>query len=80
MALEIVQYSFCKSPLELVVVAPISICLFVNLYFVALHYRPFIVSSFAETSLIFCGMPCLCPICGVLYIFYYVNLVLDMLC
>ena len=54
MILEIVKHSFCKSPLELMVVAPF---LFHILYFVVLQYGLFIVSSFAGNNLIFCGMP-----------------------
>ena len=49
MILEIVQYSFCKSPMELVMDVPICI-----LYFVVLCYGPFIVSLFTETKTSFC--------------------------
>ena len=49
---KIVQYSFHKSPLEIVVV--LSICILLNLSFVfcfvVLHYRPFTASSFAGTK------------------------------
>ena len=50
MVVEIVQYSFYKSPLELVVVVPICILLIYCLYFVVLHYGPLTVSSFAGTK------------------------------
>ena len=82
---KIVQYSFCKSPLEIVMV--LSICIFVVfaiciLYFcfVVLHYRPLIVSSFAGTKFDILWHTMLRPICGVLYIFYYINLVLPTFC
>ena len=83
MVLEIVQYSFCKFSLELVVVVPICIFgLFVNLsscicgavlwalHGVIVHRDQFDILWHAILS----------PICRVLYIFYYVNLVLLMFC
>ena len=50
--LEIVQYTFCKSPLEVVVVMSICVLLIFCLYFafVVLHYGPFTVLSFAGTK------------------------------
>ena len=76
---------FCKSPLELVVVLPICILLSYYLYFVfcpfaVLHYRTFTVSLFAGTKFDILWHAMLGPIYGILYIFYYVNLVLPMFC
>ena len=81
---KIVHYSFCKSPLEIVVVLSICILLISHLHFVfcfvVLHYRPFIVLSFTGTKFDILGHTMLHPICGVLYIFYYINLVLPTFC
>ena len=80
MVLEIVQYSFHKPLLELVVVVPICILLICCLYFVVLHYGLFTVSSFAGTKFDVLWHTMLGPICGVLYIFYSVDLMLPMFC
>ena len=55
--LEIVQYIFCKSPLEVVVVMSICILLLSFVFSVSLvvvmHYRPFTVSLFAGTNFLY---------------------------
>ena len=48
--------------------------------FVVLHYGPLIVLSFAGTKFDIFWHTMLRPILGVLYIFYYTNLVLPMFC
>ena len=60
----------------------ICILLICHMYFpfVVLHYGPFTVSSFAGTKFDILCHTTLGPIYGVLYIFYYVNLVLHMFC
>ena len=85
MILAIVQYSFCKSPLEVVVVVPICVLLICYLYLCfaflwSCIMDPFIVSSFAGTKFDTLWHATLGPICKVLYIFCYVNLVLPMFC
>ena len=77
MILEIVQYSFCKSPLELVVVMPICVLNFVfcgpalqALHCVINHRDQFDILWHATLG----------PIYRVLYIFYYIDLVLPTLC
>ena len=81
---KIVQYSFCKSPLEIAMVLSIYILLYLPFVFVfcfvVLHYGPLIVSSFAGTKFDILWHTMLCPICRVLYIFYYINLVLPTFC
>ena len=65
-------------------VMPISILLlsfvFCVLPFVVLYYGPFTVLSFAGTKFDILWHATLHPIYGVLYIFYYVNLVLPTFC
>ena len=69
--LEIVQYLFCKSPLEVVVVMSICVLLICSLYFafVVLHYMPFTVLSFAGTKFDILWHTTLGPIYRLLYIF-----------
>ena len=76
------QYSFCKSPLEIVVVLSICILLYSSFVFcfVVLHYGPFIMSSFAGTKFDILWHTMLHPILGVLYIFCYINLILPTFC
>ena len=66
MVLEIVQCSFCKSQLELVVVVPICIFAVCTLYpgFCGLCYGPFTVSSFVGTKFDILWHAMLGPICG----------------
>ena len=82
MVLGIVQYSFCKLSLKVVVVVPICILLICHLYFVllfvVLHYGPLTVSLFAWIKFDILWDAMLGPICRVLYIFYYGNVVLPM--
>ena len=80
--LEIVQYTFCKSPLEVVVVISICVLLIYCLYFdfVVLHYGPFTVLSFAETNIWYFVACHTSSNIQVLYIFYYVTLVLPTFC
>ena len=64
-------------------VVPICILLsfgFCVLPFVVLHYGPFTVSSFIGTKFDILWHATLGPTYGILYIFYYVNLVLPMFC
>ena len=80
--LEIVQYTFCKSLLELVVVVSICILLIFILCFAFCGPALWALYSslFAGTKFDILQHTMLGPIYGVLYIFYYVNLVLPMFC
>ena len=78
MILEIVQNSFCKSPLELVVYVPIcnlSICEFVFVFCGPVLWTLHCVIICSDQFDILWHAT-LGPICGVLYIFYYAALVL----
>ena len=81
---KIVQYSFCKSPLEIVVVLPICILLHWLFVFCILFCGPalwalnWVVIRRTKFDILWHTM--LHPIWGVLYIFYYINLVLPTFC
>ena len=82
MILEIVQYSFCKSLLELVVVVPICNLLICILNFVfcgpVLQALNCVIICRDQFDILWHAT--LGPICRVLYIFYYVNLLLPTFC